>query len=361
MSYLESQNIIHRDLKPQNILLKHKTDPPPKDLFPYILKIADFGFAKKIEPEALSATICGSPMFMAPELFQQQSYSSKADLWSLGVILYVILIGKQPVPANSQYELMINLKHHKIHIPKFLSSECKDLLMGLLRKKEDIRMNLAQVQNHPFLKHSVSPKKSLDTPLSKPPLHFPLVQIHCPPKRSKPTSLMNSKYIMPWVFCVKVISYILLKEDVLEVKFCGTIFSMQLLTLIHQNFRTNLQNRTLRLNKRIRNLMGLISECYRELRTYIVNHKDQIVPSVNAPNILDLLFQKIQDTHLLLRTKETTSPDDYIQIKNSLALLDLLSLYVDLDPKIQNELSQFFLAQKKKFKKKASSSILKNC
>ena len=152
MSYLSKNNIIHRDLKPPNILLKEENNTGiGKTSKRYTLKIADFGFAKETEPDILSETICGSPLYMAPELLNRRPYSSKADLWSLGVILYEMVTGLQPVPAKSHLELVQNIQNLKIKIPAYLSKNCKSILMGLLRKKEEGRMTMAEVVSHPFL------------------------------------------------------------------------------------------------------------------------------------------------------------------------------------------------------------------
>lgn len=147
MQYLSENNIVHRDLKPPNILLKHDS----ASQFKYILKIADFGFAKQTEPDILSETICGSPLYMAPELLNRRPYSPKADLWSLGVILYEMVTGLQPIPAKSHLELLQNITNRKIKIPAYLSKKCKSLLMGLLRKKEEGRITMKELVVHPFL------------------------------------------------------------------------------------------------------------------------------------------------------------------------------------------------------------------
>ena len=72
---------LQRDLKPQNLLL---SSPGPAG----VLKIADFGFARALEPLVLAQTLCGSPLYMAPEILLSQRYDAKADLWSVGAILY---------------------------------------------------------------------------------------------------------------------------------------------------------------------------------------------------------------------------------------------------------------------------------
>ena len=176
MQYLSENNIVHRDLKPPNILLKRQAKTENKSLTRYILKIADFGFAKQTEPDILSETICGSPLYMAPELLNRCPYSSKADLWSLGVILYEMITGLQPVPARSHLELIHNIKNHRIKIPAYLSKKCKSLLMGLLRKKEEGRLTMEELVSHPFLldKEESPPRRrhSMNVPSSTKPIQI---------------------------------------------------------------------------------------------------------------------------------------------------------------------------------------------
>jgi len=73
---------LQRDLKPQNLLLS-STDPDTA-----VLKVADFGFARALGPQLMAETLCGSPLYMAPEILMSQRYDAKADLWSVGAILY---------------------------------------------------------------------------------------------------------------------------------------------------------------------------------------------------------------------------------------------------------------------------------
>ncbi len=105
---------VHRDLKPQNILLSH----PDKDnqrVQDVILKIADFGFARFLSDGVMAGTLCGSPMYMAPEVIRSLQYDGKADLWSIGTIMYQCLTGKAPFQAQTPqalkqyYERTVNL------------------------------------------------------------------------------------------------------------------------------------------------------------------------------------------------------------------------------------------------------------
>lgn len=79
--------VLQRDLKPQNLLLS--TNEAGEKL----LKIADFGFARSLQPQGLAETLCGSPLYMAPEILQFHKYDAKADLWSVGTILYELVVG----------------------------------------------------------------------------------------------------------------------------------------------------------------------------------------------------------------------------------------------------------------------------
>uniref|UniRef100_A0A8C7VFU7 non-specific serine/threonine protein kinase n=1 Tax=Oncorhynchus mykiss TaxID=8022 RepID=A0A8C7VFU7_ONCMY len=95
MKVLKEKGILHRDLKPQNILLCH---PEGRKSSPNntCIKIADFGFARHLQCNTMAATLCGSPMYMAPEVIMSQNYDAKADLWSIGTIVYQCLTGKAP-------------------------------------------------------------------------------------------------------------------------------------------------------------------------------------------------------------------------------------------------------------------------
>ena len=89
---LHTNNIIHRDLKPQNILVTVDDT----------LKISDFGFAKSYNPDAdLQQTMCGSPLYMAPEILEQKRYTDVVDLWSIGVIMYELYFNEVPVKGKN--------------------------------------------------------------------------------------------------------------------------------------------------------------------------------------------------------------------------------------------------------------------
>uniref|UniRef100_A0A7N6AU36 non-specific serine/threonine protein kinase n=1 Tax=Anabas testudineus TaxID=64144 RepID=A0A7N6AU36_ANATE len=100
MRVLQAKGIIHRDLKPQNILLSY---PPGRKSHSNntCIKIADFGFARYLQNNMMAATLCGSPMYMAPEVIMSQNYDAKADLWSIGTIVFQCLTGKAPFQVKT--------------------------------------------------------------------------------------------------------------------------------------------------------------------------------------------------------------------------------------------------------------------
>ena len=118
LQYLYSMKILHRDIKPQNILINDDE-----------IKICDFGFAKKLKENDLISTFCGSPLYMAPEILKFCEYTEKADIWSLGVIIYELLYKEHPNPSTNKQELIKKIKNNDdIKIPFDINTKLSDLL-----------------------------------------------------------------------------------------------------------------------------------------------------------------------------------------------------------------------------------------
>ncbi|XP_044031266.1 serine/threonine-protein kinase ULK1 isoform X2 [Siniperca chuatsi] len=165
MRVLQSKGIIHRDLKPQNILLSY---PPGRKSHSNntCIKIADFGFARYLQNNMMAATLCGSPMYMAPEVIMSQNYDAKADLWSIGTIVFQCLTGKAPFQASSPQDLRLFYEKNKTlspNIPRETSSHLRHLLLGLLQRNHKDRMDFDEFFCHPFLEASSSVKKTTPT------------------------------------------------------------------------------------------------------------------------------------------------------------------------------------------------------
>ncbi|XP_075978351.1 serine/threonine-protein kinase unc-51-like protein Atg1 isoform X2 [Anticarsia gemmatalis] len=170
MRAIHAKGIVHRDLKPQNILLTHNVAPPRTPHASEItLKIADFGFARFLEEGNMAVTLCGSPMYMAPEVIMSLKYDAKADLWSLGTIVYQCLTGKAPFQATTPHELKAfyeNSVDLQPKMPAGTSPELCNLLIGLLRRNPRERMPFEAFFNHAFLQRPrTTSLNSLDSDL----------------------------------------------------------------------------------------------------------------------------------------------------------------------------------------------------
>nr|XP_038941891.1 serine/threonine-protein kinase ULK2 isoform X4 [Rattus norvegicus] len=166
MRILHSKGIIHRDLKPQNILLSYASRRK-SNVSGIRIKIADFGFARYLHSNTMAATLCGSPMYMAPEVIMSQHYDAKADLWSIGTVIYQCLVGKPPFQANSPQDLrMFYEKNRSLmpSIPRETSPYLANLLLGLLQRNQKDRMDFEAFFSHPFLEQ-VPVRKSCPVPV----------------------------------------------------------------------------------------------------------------------------------------------------------------------------------------------------
>jgi len=175
MQYIHNIGYIHRDIKPLNVLLTKcnnlnlsfdETDTIFKSAdFTYsgdnksyhykegiIVKLADFGMARLHNNEddnQLAKTICGSPLYMAPELILDNKYNQKSDLWSCGMVMYELLYGINPMHTNSLDKLKSQLKTKDILFSsKILSNYCIKLLSGLLNKKHEARTGWKEFFEH---------------------------------------------------------------------------------------------------------------------------------------------------------------------------------------------------------------------
>jgi len=141
--YCHQRDVVHRDLKVENVLLDSNGD----------VKLADFGFSNYQKEGHLMKTWCGSPPYAAPELFEGREYNGpKADVWSLGVVLFVLVCGGLPFEDTDLPTLRTRVLSGKYRIPFYMSHECEDLLRRMLKVDPDQRYTLKQVFRHPWMK-----------------------------------------------------------------------------------------------------------------------------------------------------------------------------------------------------------------
>ncbi|KAM3262293.1 hypothetical protein ACQJBY_052788 [Aegilops geniculata] len=149
LKVLRGERIVHRDLKPQNLLLSADGDT-------ITLKIGDFGFARSLMHENLAATFCGSPYYMAPEIWRGDKYDAKADLWSVGVILFQLVTGELPFLGENRVELREKvLSSSGLCFPPDMEADLHPEFIDLCRRLICLdpaeRMPFEEFFNHNFL------------------------------------------------------------------------------------------------------------------------------------------------------------------------------------------------------------------
>mmetsp|Transcript_25377 Transcript_25377/g.22512 ORF Transcript_25377/g.22512 Transcript_25377/m.22512 type:complete len:313 (+) Transcript_25377:193-1131(+) len=149
VQHLHEHNICHRDLKPENFLFKNNKENAE-------IKIIDFGLSKKFSKlETDMTTIVGTPFYVAPEVLSGQ-YDTQCDLWSCGVILYVLLCGYPPFDGDSNKDIFRAIIKSKLDFDEDewgnISDKAKDLISQLLTKDAKVRIKVDKALNHPWFK-----------------------------------------------------------------------------------------------------------------------------------------------------------------------------------------------------------------
>jgi len=185
IKFLRQNKIIHRDMKPKNILLSSDKKE---------IKLCDFGFAKHIDSSIKRVTtICGSPLYMAPELYKNESYTESVDVWSLGLILFEMVFGIHPfADCNDVESLTVSIIKNDIYVGenKDVDEKCLNLLKLMLKKHEFERITIDDLFEHDWIKHNCTLDQSelsqlfltnnlqtelysgLSTPISSTPISF---------------------------------------------------------------------------------------------------------------------------------------------------------------------------------------------
>lgn len=142
VDYCHNKGIVHRDLKAENLLLDENMN----------IKIADFGFGNFFRPGMELSTYCGSPPYAAPEVFEGKKYCGpEIDIWSLGVVLYVLVCGILPFDGETLHILRDRVISGRFRIPYFMSSECESLIRRMLVIDPKKRLTMSQVCQHQWM------------------------------------------------------------------------------------------------------------------------------------------------------------------------------------------------------------------
>ena len=194
LEYLRIRNLIHRDIKPQNLLLNpapsFMSRQRPEDVplaasehsfvqavgvetLP-MLKIADFGFARHLPSTSMAETLCGSPLYMAPEILRYEKYDARADLWSTGTVLHEMVVGKPPFRAQNHVELLRRIEKANDQIifdnkTMTISRGMKDVIRKLLKKSPLDRVSYEEFFADPVVTGEIpglAPEDRPQAPLS---------------------------------------------------------------------------------------------------------------------------------------------------------------------------------------------------
>ncbi|CAG9762053.1 unnamed protein product [Ceutorhynchus assimilis] len=148
VEYCHNRNIVHRDLKAENLLLDSNNN----------IKIADFGFSNYYTAGGQLSTWCGSPPYAAPEVFEGKKYvGPEIDIWSLGVVLYVLVCGALPFDGCSLQALRDRVLSGRFRIPYFMSQDCESLIRKMLVLEPNKRFTIQQIKKHRWIQTGILP------------------------------------------------------------------------------------------------------------------------------------------------------------------------------------------------------------
>jgi len=156
ISYCHQLHVVHRDLKPENVVFFEKLG---------MVKLTDFGFSNKYNPGQMLETSCGSLAYSAPEILLGDSYDAPAvDIWSLGVILFMLVCGHPPFQEANDSETLTMIMDCKYTVPPHVSEGCRRLIGRMLQRDPCKRANLDDIASDPWLQagsHMVQPANYL--------------------------------------------------------------------------------------------------------------------------------------------------------------------------------------------------------
>ena len=135
-----SPPIIHRDIKPENILIDEKMRA----------KLSDFGWSNYLKGNYKRTTICGTPIYLAPEIINNTGHDEKIDIWCVGVLMFELMTGQAPWKGEDVHTVKKNIIQLKINWPKNMDKDARDLISKILRYMPEERPSLRTILMHPF-------------------------------------------------------------------------------------------------------------------------------------------------------------------------------------------------------------------
>ncbi|XP_071958442.1 uncharacterized protein [Antedon mediterranea] len=149
VSYCHKLHVVHRDLKPENVIFFKDQG---------VVKLTDFGFSNCYNPGQKLETSCGSLAYSAPEILLGDSYDAPAvDVWSLGVLLYMLVCGEPPFNETNDSETLTMIMDCKYTFPSHISESCRSLISKLLVRDPEKRLDLKTIENHPWITMNTVP------------------------------------------------------------------------------------------------------------------------------------------------------------------------------------------------------------
>lgn len=157
LCYLHKNRICHRDIKPENFLLYKKDDDSH-------IKLIDFGLAKRVVPNEIMNKPNGTPYYIAPEVLKG-SYTTQCDIWSMGVIMFIMLCGKPPFGGKTNKDIINNVLNGSYNMNhevwSTVSDDSKDLISKLLQRSADMRLTAQEAFDHPWIQQERDKENNL--------------------------------------------------------------------------------------------------------------------------------------------------------------------------------------------------------